>query len=141
FPVAATAGCEIGLGNCGHWGDSAGSVSVWIMNIEVPRRVQSCFERGPQEPLRFGGKDLASGVLVPPGWAGCRLFHARGESNNPQKTREKQGVSGSGGTDSGTPLDAGGLEALAAALRGLSPADRARLAALLISEQAEGKDA
>ena len=62
---------------------------------------------------------------------------SRQESNIPQKTPESLGISGSGGTDSGTLKDAGALEALAAVLRGLRPEDRARLAALLIGERAE----
>jgi hypothetical protein len=65
--------------------------------------------------------------------------YPQGDSNEPHNTRENRGIQGQGGTDSGTPADAGRLEALAAALLSLSPEDRARLAALL-SGQAEGKD-
>lgn len=68
------------------------------------------------------------------------MAYPQGDSNESQKHRENMGVLGPGGTDSGTPADAGDLETIAAALRGLSPADRARLAALLIGEQGEGMD-
>jgi hypothetical protein len=61
-----------------------------------------------------------------PGW----------DSNEPQEPKENVQVSDPGGTDSGTPADAGTVEALAAALQTLSPADRARLAALLLANDA-----
>jgi hypothetical protein len=58
----------------------------------------------------------------------------------PSKTSEKQGLAGQGGTDCGTPLDETCLQALAAELGKLTSEDRARLAALLIGEQAEGME-
>jgi hypothetical protein len=58
----------------------------------------------------------------------------RQDSNEPQNTRENRGIQGQGGTDSGTPADAGKMEALAAALLSLSPADRERLAAMLTGQ-------
>jgi hypothetical protein len=48
--------------------------------------------------------------------------------------RENKGIPGPGGTDSGTPADAGKVEALAAALLSLTPEDRARLAAMLAGQ-------
>jgi hypothetical protein len=57
------------------------------------------------------------------------------ESNEPQTPRGKQGFATQGGTESGTPTDAGQLDALAAELLKLSLADRAWLAALLLGEE------
>jgi hypothetical protein len=51
------------------------------------------------------------------------------------KTPEKQGVVAQSGTDSGTLQEATNLEALAAELAKLPPAERARLAAMLLGEQ------
>jgi hypothetical protein len=69
------------------------------------------------------------------------LKYPQGDSNEPQKSREKQGFPAQRGTDSGTVTDAATLEALAAALAKLSPADRDRLAAMLLDTakgQSEG---
>src|SRR5262249_44352774 len=77
-------------------------------------------------------------VARPCRWAG----DPQGDSKAPQEPREKPGSPGMRGTDSGTLQDAGTVEALAAALQALSPADRARLAALLVGQptgQGEGK--
>ena len=60
--------------------------------------------------------------------------YPQGDSNECQNTRENRGIQGQGGTDSGTPADAGKVEALAAALLSLSPADRERLAAMLAGQ-------
>jgi hypothetical protein len=57
------------------------------------------------------------------------------DSNEPNKTRGNQGISGQGGTDSGTPADPGRVEALAAELMKLSPTDRERLAAMLLGQK------
>jgi hypothetical protein len=67
------------------------------------------------------------------------LITPQGDSNDPQKTLENTRYSGQGGTDSGTPADAGTVEALAAAVKALSPADRASLAALLLPDKPEGR--
>jgi hypothetical protein len=64
--------------------------------------------------------------------------YSRQDSNESQKGREKQGFATQSGTESGTLTDAEQLGALAAELMKLSPADRARLAALLMGEQPEG---
>jgi hypothetical protein len=61
----------------------------------------------------------------------------RQESNAHEKTRERLDVREEGRTHSGTLAQANSLESLAKALRGLSPEARARLAALLLSEQEE----
>jgi hypothetical protein len=61
------------------------------------------------------------------------------DANLPQETREKPGFSAERGTDSGTLADAGRVEALAAELTKLSPADRARLATLLLAGSEQGK--
>jgi hypothetical protein len=50
------------------------------------------------------------------------------------KNLEKQGFHAQRGTDSGTPADAGQVEALAAELMKLSAADRGRLAALILGK-------
>lgn len=63
--------------------------------------------------------------------------YPQGDSNNPHESLEKQPIPDPSGTDSGTPSDAVDLDALAAALQSLSPADRARLATLLLPS--EGK--
>ncbi len=65
-------------------------------------------------------------------------FYARRDSIPPQNPAEKPGVTPQRGTDSGTRSDAGTVEALAAALLGLSPEDRARLATVLLGQQADG---
>jgi hypothetical protein len=57
--------------------------------------------------------------------------YPQGDSNEPRKTQGNTGIAGQGGTDSGTLTDAGKVEALAAELMKLSPADRERLAAIL----------
>ena len=57
-----------------------------------------------------------------------------------QKLRRKQQFGEQRGTDSGTKLDAARLRALAVELGKLTPEDRARLAAFVSGEQAEGKD-
>ena len=64
----------------------------------------------------------------------CRC--PQGDSKEPLKSPEKQALHGPSGTDSGTPADAGTLDALAAALLGLSAEDRARLAAMLLAPAA-----
>jgi len=66
--------------------------------------------------------------------------YARRESNNLEKARENQGISVPSGTDSGTSADVSGLEALGAALRALSPEDRAQLVAILTGEKFERMD-
>ena len=50
---------------------------------------------------------------------------------------DKTAVPPKGGAKSGALTDAGNLQILAAALRGLSPENRARLAAMLLGERAE----
>jgi hypothetical protein len=67
--------------------------------------------------------------------------YPQGDSNEPPKPAEKQALSAQGGTDSGTLAAADPLAPLAAALLGLSAADRARLAAMLMAGQPEGKAA
>jgi hypothetical protein len=67
-------------------------------------------------------------------------MYPQGDSNDPPKNPEKQALPDSGGTDSGTPADAGTVEALTAALLRLSAADRARLAAMLLAQQPERAD-
>jgi hypothetical protein len=64
----------------------------------------------------------------------------QGDSNEPQKLREKQHFPEQRGTHSGTPLDATRLQALAAESGKATPEDRAQLAALLFGEQGEEKD-
>ncbi len=54
------------------------------------------------------------------------------------KNLGNQGTAAQGGTESGT-VPTGNLEALAAALLNLSAADRAKLAAMLIGQQAKGR--
>jgi hypothetical protein len=61
------------------------------------------------------------------------LMYPQGDSNDTSKTAGNQAIPRQGGTDSGTPADASTVEALAAALSGLSAADRARLAAMLLA--------
>jgi hypothetical protein len=61
-----------------------------------------------------------------------QVDYSEGDSNDRQKTRENAEVSEPRGTDSGALADAGDLETIAAALRGLSPEERAWLAAMLI---------
>jgi hypothetical protein len=56
------------------------------------------------------------------------------------KSPEKTTVPTEGGAKPGALADDSSLQSLAAALRGLSPKDRARLAAMLIQEQAERND-
>jgi hypothetical protein len=70
-----------------------------------------------------------------------KRIYPRQDSNDHPKIQEKQEIPAQDGTDSGTVADAGTLDRLAAALRNLSPADRAQLAAMLTAgqEQAEGK--
>jgi len=60
------------------------------------------------------------------------MDYPQGDSNYKHKSRENAGSLGPRGTDSGTLADASDLKALAAALRGLSPAARAQLAAMLL---------
>jgi hypothetical protein len=58
----------------------------------------------------------------------------------PEKSPEKAAFSVEGGAKSSATADAGDLKQLAAAIRGLSPGDRARLAAMLLEEQANAED-
>jgi hypothetical protein len=64
-----------------------------------------------------------------------RENYARQDSNPPDDPSGKQHKSTQRGTESGTPADATGLEALAAALLGLSAVDRTRLAALVARKE------
>jgi hypothetical protein len=66
--------------------------------------------------------------------------YPQGDSNESQESNDKPQPAEQRGTDSGTPLDATRLEALAAELGKLSPEDRARLAAMLIGDQTTRSD-
>ena len=63
--------------------------------------------------------------------------YPQGDSKESQNPREKPASPGSRGTDSGTLADADRLQTLAAQLAALSPADRERLAALLLLGKAD----
>jgi hypothetical protein len=64
--------------------------------------------------------------------------YPQGDSNDTGKLPEKQALPGQRGTDSGTLAAADPLAPLAAALLGLSAADRTRLVALLLGQDAKG---
>jgi hypothetical protein len=99
---------------------------------------QSATETGCQEKPVLPAetqKAVAGNGFLPKSIPVRTYNYPQGDSNQAHISPQKQGFLDQRGTESGTVTDADRVAALAAQLGRLSPADRARLAALLLGQQ------